>query len=77
MRNKYGSWVCSGAHTGNLSTWEAETGGSWVRGQPQQLSETLSNLARPCFQIRNKIGLGVQLKGRMPMGSIPSTEKKP
>ena len=44
-------------HTCNPSTGEAETGGSQVRGQPQQFSEALSNLVRPCFQIGNKIGL--------------------
>ena len=38
------------AHACNPSTWEAETGGSQVRGQPQQISET-------CFKIKNKIGL--------------------
>ena len=54
-------------HTYNPSTWETETGGSQVRDQPQQLSETLSNLERPCFKI--KIGLGVQLRGRMLLGS--------
>ena len=42
------------AHTCNPSTWEAETGGSQVRGQPQLLSETLHNLVRPCFKIKNK-----------------------
>ena len=41
------------AHACNPSTWEAETGGSQVRGQPQQFSEALSNLVRHCFQIRN------------------------
>ena len=46
------------AHAYNPSTWEAETGGSQVEGQPQQFSETLSNLVRPYFQIRNEIGLG-------------------
>ena len=39
-------------HTYNPSTWEAKTGGSQVQNQPQQLSETLSNLARPCFKIK-------------------------
>ena len=29
------------AHAYNPSTWEAETGGSQVRGQPQELRETL------------------------------------
>ena len=47
------------AHTGNPSTQEAESGGSQVRGQPQQLSEALCHLVRPRFQIKNKIGLGV------------------
>ena len=47
------------AHTYNPSTWEAETGGLQVQGQPQQISEALTNLVRPCFQIRNKIGLGM------------------
>ena len=47
------------AHACNSSIWETETGGSQVCDQPQQLSETLSNLARPCFKIKNKIGLGV------------------
>ena len=35
----------------------------------------LSNLARLCFQIKNKIGLGVYIGGRMSLGSIPSTNK--
>ena len=35
------------AHACNPSTWETDTGGSQVRDQPQQLSETVSNLARP------------------------------
>ena len=42
------------AHACNPSTWEAETGGSQVRGQPQLLSEALRNLVRPCFKIKNK-----------------------
>ena len=29
------------AHACHPGTWEAETGGSQVQGQPQQLSETL------------------------------------
>ena len=40
-------------HACNPSTWEAETGGSQVRSQPQLLSEALRNVARPCFQIKN------------------------
>ena len=46
-------------HTCNPSAWEAETGGSQVQGQPQQFSEALSNLMRPCFQIKNKKGPGM------------------
>ena len=46
------------AHAFNPSTWEAETGGSQVRGQPQPLSEALRNLVRPCFKIKNRM-LGV------------------
>ena len=38
----------------NPSTWEAEAGGSQVPGQPQLLSEALSNLVTPYFQIKNK-----------------------
>ena len=46
-------------HACDPSTWEAETGGSRVRGQPQLLSEALCNLVRPCFKIKEqKIGLG-------------------
>ena len=45
------------AHTCNPSTWEAETGGSQVRGQPQLLSEALRNLVRPCFKIKNRPGV--------------------
>ena len=44
-------------HAGNLSTWEAETGGWQIRGQPQLLSEVLCNLVRPCFKIK-KAGCG-------------------
>ena len=33
-------------HACNPSTWEAETGGLQVRGQPQELSETLSQNKR-------------------------------
>ena len=29
-----------------------------VQSHPQQLSEALSNLVRPCFQIKYKIDLG-------------------
>ena len=48
------------AHACNPGTWEAETGGSQVHGQPQLLSEALHNLLRPCFKIKNKkIGPGV------------------
>ena len=47
-----------------------------VHGQPQLLSEVLRNLVRPCFKNKEqKIGLGVKLGGRMPLGSIPSTTK--
>ena len=45
------------AHTCNPSTWEAETGGSQVQGQPQQVSENLSNLVRSCFKIKYKLGM--------------------
>ena len=41
----------------NPSTWEAETGGSHVRSQPQQFSEAVSNLVKPCFQIKNRAGV--------------------
>ena len=54
-------------HACHPSTWEAETGGSHVQSQPQQLSETLSSVATPCFQIKNKIGLMASLRGRMPL----------
>ena len=66
------------AHSCNPSTWEAETGGSQVRGQPQLLREALCNLVRPCFKIKNKkkIGLGLELRGRIPLCSIPSINKK-
>ena len=37
-------------HTRNPSTWEAETGELQVHGQPQQLSEALCNIVRPCFK---------------------------
>ena len=40
-------------HACNPSTWETETGGSQVHGQPQLLSEALRNLVRPCFKIKN------------------------
>ena len=63
-------------HACNPSTWEAETGGAQVHGQPQLLSEALRNLVRPCFKIENKIGMGMKLRGRMPLGSIPSTKQK-
>ena len=42
------------AHTCNPSTWEAETGGSQVHGQPQLLSDALRNLVRPCFKIKTE-----------------------
>ena len=41
----------------NSSTWEPETGGSQVCGQPQLLSEALCNLVRPHFKIKNKLGV--------------------
>ena len=41
------------AHACNPSTWEAETRELQVLGQPQQHSEALHNLVRPCFQIKN------------------------
>ena len=37
-------------HTYNPSTWEAETGGSQVCGQPQLLSEALHNFSETLFQ---------------------------
>ena len=40
-------------HACNPSTWEAETGGSQVRGQSQQVVR-LINLVRPCFKIEIK-----------------------
>ena len=46
-------------HGCNPSTWEAETGELQVSSQPQQLSEAFCNVVRPCFKIKNKIGLGV------------------
>ena len=46
------------AHACNPSTWEAETGGSQVHGQPLLLSEALRNLVRPCFKIKNEAGRG-------------------
>ena len=64
-----------GVHAYNPSTWEAETGESQVGGQPQQLRKALRNLVRPCFKIKNKIGLRVKLRGRMPLGLISSTAK--
>ena len=60
------------AHACNPSTWEAETGGLQVRSQPQQFSETLFQNKKKI----NKIGLGVYLGGRMPLGSIPSITHK-
>ena len=39
-------------HACNPRTWEAETGGSQVQDQSQQLSETLSNLV---LKQKNKI----------------------
>ena len=45
------------AHACNPSSWEAEIGGSQVQGQPRVLIETLSNLVRPCFKIKNKPGV--------------------
>ena len=45
-------------HACNPSTWETKIGESRVHSQPQQLSKTLSNLARPCFKIKNKKGQG-------------------
>ena len=45
------------AHACNPSTWEAETGGSQVQGQPQQLSKPLCNLVKPYFKIKNKLGV--------------------
>ena len=60
-------------HACNPNTWEAETGGSQVCGQPQQLSEALYNLVRQCFKIKYKIVLGVKLRSRMLLGKIPST----
>ena len=46
--------LCVVLHTCNPSTWEVETGGSQVCGQPQKLSEVLRNLVRPYFKIKNK-----------------------
>ena len=46
-------------HAYNPSIWETETGGSQVHSQPQQPCEAFRNLVRPCFKIKNKIGLGV------------------
>ena len=42
------------AHDYNPSTWEVDTGGSYVQGQPQLLSETFCNIVRPCFKIKDK-----------------------
>ena len=42
------------AYADNTSTWETETGGLRVCGQPQLLSEALHNLVRPGFKIKNK-----------------------
>ena len=47
-------------HTCKPSTWEAETEGLQVPGQPQQLGEALCSLMRPCFKIKKiKQGWGV------------------
>ena len=54
------------AHACNPSTWEAEIGGSQVQGQPQQCSEALSNLVRPCFKTKNKEGWGCSLQVECP-----------
>ena len=47
-----------------------------LRQKDHRFKVSLSNLVRPCFQIKNKIVLGVQLRGRMPLGSIPSTRER-
>ena len=60
----------------HLSTWEAETGGSQVCGQSQQPCEAFCNLGRPCFEIKNKMELGVELGGRMSLGSIPPKKER-
>ena len=39
-------------YTCNPSTWEAEAEGLQVGGQPQHISEALSNLVRTCFKIK-------------------------
>ena len=46
-------------HACYINTRDTETGGSWVHSQPQQLRDALRNLARPCYQIKNKLGLKV------------------
>ena len=54
MESTLTKWPGVVAHACNPSTWEAETGGSQVGGQPQLPSEALRNLVRPCFKIKNK-----------------------
>lgn len=54
----------------NLATQEAETGGSQIQYQSQELSEFLSNLARPCLKINTK---GWRY-GKAPKGSVTSTK---
>uniref|UniRef100_A0A8C6EX01 Uncharacterized protein n=1 Tax=Marmota marmota marmota TaxID=9994 RepID=A0A8C6EX01_MARMA len=39
-----------------ILTWEVETGRSKVQDQPQQLSEALSNLVRPCLKTKKAGG---------------------
>ena len=56
LETRPGAWW----HTCNPSTSEAETRGLQVLGKPQQFSNTLSNLASPCFKSKkDKKGLGV------------------
>lgn len=56
----------------NPATQEAEMGGSQDQYQPQELSEFLSNLARPCLKVNTK-GWGY---GKAPKGSVTSTKNK-
>ncbi len=56
-----------------LATQETEVGGYQFQGQPQQLSETLSQKKK---EKKGVCVLGLYLSGKTPLGSIPSTKNK-
>ena len=54
---KYKKQLCRAVvtHTFNPSTWEAEAGGFWVRGQPglqNEFQDSQGYTEKPCLEIR-------------------------